>query len=77
MLARGKDLTDGAIPSGNSVAAHNLVFLAGAARQPDYLPLASKTIAATVVATQSNPAAAPLMLTAIPALLEAKSKLKQ
>ena len=75
LLARGKDLTDGAIPSGNSVAAHNLIFLATAVHQPDYLPLAAKTIAASVVATQSNPAAAPLMLSAIPVLAEVKQKL--
>jgi hypothetical protein len=76
LLARAKELVDGAIPSGNSVSAHNLVFLAVAENKPDYLPLASQTIAATVVVTQSSPAAAPWMLTAIPALNEAKEKLK-
>jgi uncharacterized protein len=76
LLARGKDLIDGAIPSGNSVSVHNLIFLAVAKKQPDYLPLASKTIAATVVATQTNPSAAPLMLVAIPALAEARQKVR-
>src|SRR5262245_3402345 len=72
LWARGKDLADNAIPSGNSVAAHNLIALAALKDKPEYLPLASKTIAAAVVATQSSPAAAPWMLTAIPALADAK-----
>ena len=57
------------------MAAHNLIFLAIAKQRPEYLPLAEKTIAAAVVATQSSPTAAPWMLTAIPALAEAHAKL--
>ena len=55
------------VPAGNSVAAHNLIFLAAAKSQPEYLPLARKTIAATLGLTQDSPAAAPRMMTAIPA----------
>jgi uncharacterized protein len=72
LLARNKELADNALPAGNSVAAHNLIFLAGTQQQPDYLRRAEKTIAATVVATQSAPTAAPWMMTAIPALTEAR-----
>jgi uncharacterized protein YyaL (SSP411 family) len=72
LLARSKELADNALPAGNSVAALNLIFLATAIQNPDYLPLAEKTIAACVVATQSSPTAAPWMLTAIPALAEAR-----
>ena len=68
LLARGKEVVDGALPAGNSVAAHNLIFLAAARAKPEYLVLASKTISATVTTTQTSPAAAPYMVTAVPAL---------
>jgi uncharacterized protein YyaL (SSP411 family) len=74
LLARAKELVDGAQPSGNSVSAHNLIYLAKAKSKPDYLPLAEKTIAATLPILQSNPTAAPLLVTAIPALAEGKAK---
>lgn len=76
LLARVKELADGALPAGNSVAAQNLIFLAQANR-PHYLQQASEAIAATVLVTQSSPAAAPWMLSVIPALNEAKGKLKE
>jgi uncharacterized protein YyaL (SSP411 family) len=76
LLARAKELVDNVVPSGNAVAAHNLIFLAVAKNRPDYLPLASQTISASVILTQTAPAAAPRMLTAIPALNEAEQKLK-
>jgi uncharacterized protein len=75
LLARGKDAVDGAQPAGNSVAAHNLIFLAVAKTKVQNLELATKTIAAAVGLTQHSPSAAPLMMTAIPALAEAKGKL--
>lgn len=74
LLARAKELVDGAQPSGNSVSAHNLIYLAKAKARPEYLPLAEKTIATTLPILQSNPTAAPLLVTAIPALAEAKTK---
>jgi len=74
LLARGKELADNAQPAGNSVAALNLIFLAQAKHKVEYLPLAEKTIAACVVATQNSPTAAPWMLTAIPALAEVRAK---
>ena len=49
LLARGKELADNAQPAGNSVAANNLISLAALQNKPEYLPLACKTIAATVV----------------------------
>jgi len=74
LLARAKELVDGALPAGNSVAAGNLIFLATAKSRPEYLDLAKKTIAATVAVTQTSPAAAPRMMSAIPALAAAKDK---
>jgi hypothetical protein len=76
LLARAKEVVDGAQPAGNSVAAHNLIFLAATKDHPQYLPLATKAVSATVAITQSSPSAAPLMMTAIPALADAKSKLQ-
>jgi uncharacterized protein len=74
LLARGKEVVDGAQPAGNSVAVHNLIFLAASKNQPPYLPLATKAISATVAITQASPAAAPLMMTAIPALADAEKR---
>jgi uncharacterized protein YyaL (SSP411 family) len=65
LLARGKEVVDGAIPAGNSIAACNLIFLAAARSKPDFRSLATKTISASVTTTQTSPAAAPLMMTAI------------
>ena len=76
LLARTKELVDNAQPSGNSVAATNLIFLAVELKKPEYLQRASKTVAATAAVMQNSPGAAPWMATAIPALLEAREKLK-
>jgi uncharacterized protein YyaL (SSP411 family) len=75
LLARGKELSDNAIPSGNSISAHNLIALAVLQRKPEYLPVASQAIAACVVVTQDAPTAAPWMMTAIPALADARQQL--
>lgn len=75
LLARAKELVDGAQPSGNSVSAHNLISLAKAQARPEYLELAEKTIGVTVPILQSNATAAPLLVTAIPALIDVKAKL--
>ena len=46
LIARSKGPNDGARPSGNSVAAENLVYLGKTLKQPKYLEFAEKTIAA-------------------------------
>jgi uncharacterized protein YyaL (SSP411 family) len=76
LLARTKELTDNALPAGNSVAATNLIFLAAEQKKPEYLSRASKSVAATAAVMQNSPGAAPWMATAIPALVEARGKLK-
>jgi uncharacterized protein YyaL (SSP411 family) len=76
LLARTKELADNAQPAGNSVAATNLIFLAVELKKPEYLSRASKTVAATAAVMQNSPGAAPWMATAIPALIEAREKLK-
>jgi uncharacterized protein YyaL (SSP411 family) len=76
LLARAKELVDGAQPSGNSVSAHNLIYLAKAKAKPEYLDLAEKTIGVTLPILQANATAAPLLVTAIPALTDVKAKLQ-
>jgi len=51
-----------------------LIYLAQAKSKPDYLAHAEKTIAATLPILQANATAAPLLATAIPALVDAKAK---
>ncbi len=75
LLARGKEIVDTAVPSGNSVSADNLIRLAMAQMKPDHLPRASKTILASAATLQSSPSACPRMAAALPALLEARKKL--
>ena len=75
LLARGKEIVDTAVPSGNSVSADNLIRLAVAQNKPDYLPRASKTILASAAILQSSPSAAPRMAAAIPALMAARKQL--
>jgi len=75
LLARGKEIVDTAVPSGNSVSADNLIRLAVLQNKPEYLPRAAKTILGAAATLQSSPSAAPRMAAAVPALLEARKKL--
>jgi uncharacterized protein YyaL (SSP411 family) len=75
LLARGKEVVDSAIPSGNSVSADNLIRLAVLLNKPEYLPRASKTILCAATTLQNSPTSCPRMAAAIPALLEARKKL--
>jgi uncharacterized protein YyaL (SSP411 family) len=76
LLARTKELADNALPAGNSVAATNLIFLAAQRKNPEYLSRARKTVAASAAVMQNSPGAAPWMAAAIPALAEAREKVK-
>jgi uncharacterized protein YyaL (SSP411 family) len=75
LLARGKEIVDTAVPSGNSVSADNLIRLAVLQHKPEYLPRAAKTILAAAATLQSSPSSAPRMAAAVPALLDARKKL--
>ncbi|MFN0020910.1 MAG: thioredoxin domain-containing protein [Pirellulaceae bacterium] len=70
LFARGKNPVDGAIPSGNSVAACNLLLLAKALKKPDLVSTAQKTIASSAGLLEQSPSSAPRMAVAIPLLLE-------
>ena len=70
LFARGKNPVDGAIPSGNSVAACNRLILAKTLKKPDLVPLAQKTIGSSAGLLEQSPTSAPRMAIAIPLLLE-------
>ncbi len=72
LLARPKDLYDGALPSGNSAAVLDLVALARATREPRYLEPARRTLEALGSAMQQNPAAMPLLLVGLQDYLDAR-----
>ena len=61
LLARSKDPVDSVMPSGNAVAADNLVYLSRALDKPDYLDRARRTVAAFAGFLSQNPAAMPRM----------------
>jgi uncharacterized protein YyaL (SSP411 family) len=74
LIARSKGPTDGALPSGNSVAADNLVYLGAALKAPKRFEQAEKTIAARGAMLKNFPLAYPRMFAALAALEEARKK---
>jgi hypothetical protein len=61
LLARAKNPHDGAQPSGNSIAAINLLYLAKATNEDSYRQYAKETVEAMAGLTKQFPAAAPLL----------------
>jgi uncharacterized protein YyaL (SSP411 family) len=61
LLARAKNPHDGAQPSGNSIAALNLLYLANATDEPSYRQYAKETVEAMAGLTAGMPHAAPLL----------------
>ena len=61
LLARSKHPVDSVMPSGNAVAADNLVYLSRALDKPEYLDRARRTVAAFAGFVAQNPAAMPRM----------------
>jgi uncharacterized protein YyaL (SSP411 family) len=72
LIARSKDPTDSALPSGNAVSAGNLVYLAEALDRLDYLDRAQQTIEAFTPLLEQSPAALPRMAVSLAALLDAR-----
>ncbi|MFP6613240.1 MAG: thioredoxin domain-containing protein [Pirellulales bacterium] len=70
LLARAKNPIDGAQPSGNSVSAQNLLFLADALGKPVYRERAKATIRSFGGLLERSPAAATRMLVAVSDLLD-------
>lgn len=69
LIARAKNVTDGARPSGNSVAVDNLLYLAKHVDNADYRTKAKETINALGGIFKIAPSASPRMLTAAAKLL--------
>ncbi|MHC4401441.1 MAG: thioredoxin domain-containing protein [Planctomycetota bacterium] len=72
LIARSKDPADSALPSGNAVAAGNLVYLAGALDKPEYLDRAEKTFQAFGSLMERAPTAVPRMAVSLAAFLDAR-----
>ncbi len=70
LLARAKQVNDGAIPAGNSVAAGNLVYLANELKLAPYWEKARRTALAASPLLKQYPIAAPRLLIAIRKILE-------
>ena len=70
LLARTKDPVDGVQPSGNSVSALNLLYLAKALKKPEYRQKAEGTIRSGLPILQRSPTASTYMLTAVAEWLE-------
>ena len=72
LLARVKEFTDGAEPSGNSVSAGNLVYLGRKQNKPDYLKKAEQTVHAAGSLLENAPSAVPRLALALAEFLEQK-----
>jgi uncharacterized protein len=74
LFARAKDQYDGAQPSGNSVAARNLVRLWIKTGEEKYAKEAERTFQALAVPLKNNPASLPALADALALYLDAKQK---
>ena len=70
LFVRGKKPADGAIPSGNSVSAANLLRLADSLDQSDLRDYAKQTISASLPLLERAPAGAPRMTLALARYLQ-------
>jgi uncharacterized protein YyaL (SSP411 family) len=77
LFARAKDFHDGVQPSGNSVAAHNLVCLWQKTGDVGYRKLAEKTIKQFAGVLKANPAAVPALGEALHEYLVAGGKMAE
>jgi uncharacterized protein YyaL (SSP411 family) len=70
LIARSKLAADNVTPSGNSVAAANLLYLAQALDKPEHQARAEKCVQAAAPILEENPAAAVELAVSVNALLE-------
>ena len=62
LLARAKNPVDNVVPSGNSISALNLIYLAKALNRPEWLDQAETTLRSVSTLMQQTPSAVPRML---------------
>ncbi|HVK17137.1 MAG TPA: thioredoxin domain-containing protein [Fimbriiglobus sp.] len=74
LFARGKDHYDGALPSGNGMAARNLVRLFAKTKDEQYKNAAEKTVKQFAAVLRTQPQAAPLTAEALDHYLELTAK---
>jgi uncharacterized protein YyaL (SSP411 family) len=74
LFARGKDHYDGAQPSGNGMAARNLVRLLAKTKEEQYKEAAEKTIKQFAPVLRTQPQSAPLTAVALDGYLELTAK---
>ena len=72
LIARGKQIGDGALPAGNSVSAQNLLYLAAETNNKEYIEYARKTALSVAPILERSPKAAPRLSVAIEQLLKPK-----
>jgi uncharacterized protein YyaL (SSP411 family) len=72
LIARSKELADGAQPAGNSVAAINLLYLADALERPEYRQKAEQTLRIALGSMKEVPRLAPRMAVALATALSEK-----
>ena len=65
LLARGKEMLDGALPAGNAVAADNFLLLAALRGDASYRALAEQTLAAGLAASAQQPGRAARLAVAL------------
>jgi len=77
LVARAKSPSDSVLPSGNSVAAGNLIYLAEALNKPEYLERARETISAFVgyLGEEDQAGGLPRMAMAVGNLLETDKRI--
>jgi hypothetical protein len=75
IIFRTREVHDGAEPSGNSVAAGNLLRLSWILDRPDWRELAERTIRAVGGLLETSPAAMPQMLATVDFALEAPKQI--
>jgi uncharacterized protein YyaL (SSP411 family) len=71
LIARSKLPNDGVTPSGNSVSAANLLYLAAALKRPEYLARAKRSLESAAPVIEEHPTAAPQLAVALAAWLDA------
>jgi uncharacterized protein len=77
LIARSKLAADNVMPSGNSVSAANLLYLAGALDKPDYRSRAKRCVQVAGGIFEENPAAAVQLAVSVAELVQTEKDAKE